>query len=96
MKKENATLSELVADIRFYPQVLLNVPVGKKADMKSHPEIVRVIEEAEESLKGRGRVLVRPSGTEQKIRVMVEADDRKLVERLANKIAGVIKKTMSA
>jgi phosphoglucosamine mutase len=96
MKKENAPLSDLVGDIRFYPQVLLNVPVGKKADMKSHPEVTKVIEETEASLKGRGRILVRPSGTEHKIRVMVEADDRKLVERLANRIAGVIKKTMSA
>jgi phosphoglucosamine mutase len=96
MKKENAPLSDLVGDIRFYPQVLLNVPVGKKADMKSHPEVTKVIEETEAGLKGRGRILVRPSGTEHKIRVMVEADDRKLVERLANRIAGVIKKTMSA
>ncbi len=95
MRKENVPLSELVNEIRFYPQTLVNVPVGKKADMKSHPEIVKVIEEAERRLMGRGRVLVRPSGTEHKIRVMVEADDEKLVERLANRIAGIIKKTMS-
>jgi len=95
MRKENVPLSELVNEIRFYPQTLVNVPVGKKADMKSYPEIVKVIEEAERRLMGRGRVLVRPSGTEHKIRVMVEADDEKLVERLANRIAGIIKKTMS-
>ncbi len=96
MRKEKAPLSALVRGIRFYPQVIVNVPVGKKTYVKSHPEIVRVIEEAEASLGRGGRVLVRPSGTEHKIRVMVEADDGKLVERLANKIAGVIKKTMSA
>ena len=96
MKKENASLSELVADITFYPQALINVAVKKKADIKSFPEIVQAIKEAESRLGSRGRVLVRPSGTEHKIRVMVEADDEKLVGKLAGRIAEVIKKTMSA
>lgn len=96
MKKEQAMLSDLVADIRFYPQLLVNVPVGEKTDIEQCPEVAKAIEEAEAGLQGRGRVLVRPSGTEHKIRVMVEADDRKLVEKFASKIAGVIKKTMSA
>lgn len=96
MKKENASLSELVADITFYPQVLINVPVEKKADIKSCPEIMQAIEEAESRLGDRGRVLVRPSGTEHTMRVMVEADDEKLVGKLAGRIAEVIKKTMSA
>ncbi len=95
MKKENAPLSELVADIKLYPQVLINVPVEKKPDIKSCPQIMDAIREAESRLSGRGRVLVRPSGTERKIRVMVEAVDAGLVERLARKIAEVIKKTMS-
>ncbi len=95
MKKENAPLSELVRDITFYPQVLINVPVEKKADIKSYPEIMQAIKEAESLLSGRGRVLVRPSGTEHAMRVMVEADDEKLVGKLASRIAEVIKKTMS-
>jgi len=96
MKKENASLSELAADIKFYPQVLINVPVEKKTDIKAFPEIAQAIREAESSLGSSGRVLVRPSGTEHAIRVMVEADDEKLVGKLAGRIAEVIKKTMSA
>ncbi len=96
MKKENLPLSELVGDITFYPQMLINVPVEKKADIKSCPEIMRAIREAESRLGSRGRVLVRPSGTEHTIRVMVEADDEKLVEKLAGRIAEVIRKTLSA
>lgn len=95
MKNENAPLSELVADIEFYPQILINVPVARTTDIRSFPEVVEAIQEAEDCLRGRGRVLVRPSGTEHKIRVMVEADDEKLVDRLARGIAEVIKKTMS-
>lgn len=96
MGKEHAPLSELVEDIKFYPQVLVNVPVKKKADIKSYPEIVQAIKDAESRLGSRGRVLVRPSGTEHTIRVMVEADDDKLVKKLAGRIAEVIRKTMSA
>ena len=108
MKKEDASLSELVADIRLYPQVLINVPLqdkehpetrkaqkGGRKDFKSHPGIMQVIREAEERLKGRGRLLVRPSGTERKIRVMVEADEKRLAETLALRIADAIKKTKS-
>ena len=108
MKKENASLSELVADIRLYPQVLVNIPLqdkehpetrktpkGGRTDFKSHPMIVQVIRDAEERLKGRGRLLVRPSGTEHKIRVMVEADEKRLANTLARRIAEAIKKTMS-
>jgi len=57
--------------------------------------IVQVIRDAEERLKGRGRLLVRPSGTEHKIRVMVEADEKRLADTLARRIAEAIKKTMS-
>jgi phosphoglucosamine mutase len=108
MKKENASLSELVADIRLYPQILVNVPLqdkehtktrkipkGGRTDFKSDPRVVQVIRDAEERLKGRGRLLVRPSGTEHKIRVMVEADEKRLADTLAHRIAEAIPKTMS-
>lgn len=109
MKKEDASLSELAADIRLYPQALINVPIQEKgsqkrrkasggsgrADIKSYPGILKAIKDAEDYLNGRGRVLVRPSGTENMIRVMVEADDGNLSNRFANRIAEAIKKTMS-
>jgi phosphoglucosamine mutase len=95
MKKAEASLSELVRGITFYPQVLVNVPVDKKKDIRSIHEVTRVIKEAEFNLADRGRVLVRPSGTENKIRVMVEAREKRLADRIARGIADVIKKKMS-
>lgn len=94
MKKEVVSLSELVRPIRLYPQVLINVPVEKKTDIKSAPEIMRAVKEAEMRLDGKGRVLVRSSGTELKIRVMVEADNERLAESSAHKIADVIRKNI--
>lgn len=109
MKKEGASLSELVADISLYPQVLINVPIHEKGsqksrkasggsgrtDIKSHPGILKAIKDAEDRLNERGRVLVRHSGTEDMIRVMVEADDGNLSNRFAKMIAEAIKRTMS-
>jgi phosphoglucosamine mutase len=96
MKKEQLPLSMLVSDITPYPQVLINVPVERKTEIKAHPEIAKTIKEGEAQLGRRGRVLVRPSGTEQKVRVMVEADDERLADQVAREIAQVIKKKMSA
>lgn len=94
MKKEDVPLSRLVAGIKLYPQVLINVPVEKKVDIKTIPEVAEAIKDAEDSLHGKGRIVVRPSGTEHKIRVMVEAHDGRLAERFAHEIAEVIKKKM--
>ncbi len=96
IKKAGLSLSELVEGIAFYPQVLVNVPVGKRVDIKSYPELVRAIRDSEEHLGETGRILVRPSGTENKIRVMVEAEEGKLAERLAHRIADIIKKKIPA
>lgn len=96
MRQKNAMLSRLVADIRLYPQVLINVPAEKKTDIKSNPEIMAAIKAAEKSLEGRGKVLVRPSGTEHTIRVMVESEDGRLAKKTAEGIARVIEKHMSA
>jgi phosphoglucosamine mutase len=104
MKKEGMPLSGLVADIKLYPQVLINVPVppfssplgkGGYRGVVAFPEITKAVKDAEMRLDGKGRVLVRPSGTEQKIRVMVEGEDGRLAGRLAGSIAKVIKKKMS-
>ena len=96
LKRGKTPLSALAEEIRFYPQVLINVSVKRKAEIKAHPEIMQAIRDAESRLGSRGRIIVRPSGTEPAIRVMVEADDEKLVGRLAGSVAKVIKKTLSA
>lgn len=95
MKKHGRLLSRLVSGIKLYPQVLLNVEVEKRKDLKSIPEIEAAIKHAEEKLGDKGRLLVRPSGTEPKIRVMVEGEDKHLIEKLAREIARVIKEKMA-
>jgi phosphoglucosamine mutase len=73
-----------------YPQVLLNVPVAQRFDPMSHPRILEVVESVERRFKGRGRTVLRPSGTESLIRVMVEGQDAKLVKAAARDIAAAV------
>jgi len=95
MKERNTTLSGLTSRIRLFPQVLMNVEVEKRHDIRSIPEIEKAIRDAEEKLDGRGRVLVRPSGTEPKIRVMLEGEDLKMITKLGRNISKVIKEKMT-
>ncbi len=94
MRKKNRLISELTSDIELYPQVLLNVVVSGKKDLKEVPEITRVVENSTLKLADRGRILVRPSGTEPKIRVMVEAEDGNMAKAVAEDIAEVIQEKM--
>ena len=95
MKRSGKRLSELGKIIQKFPQVLVNFKVKEKKDLDSIPEVVRVIKGAEKNLKGRGRTLVRYSGTEMKARVMVEGEDKEKIEKMANDISSVIKKYVS-
>ena len=94
MKNRNVSLSKLASPIKLFPQVLMNVEVGKKQDIRSVPAVMDAIRAAEKRLDGRGRLLVRASGTEPKIRVMLEGDDLKLINRIGRNIANVIRETM--
>jgi phosphoglucosamine mutase len=93
MCKSGKPLSRLVSGIVIYPQVLVNVKVPKPKKIERYPSLVAAIRKAQKSL-GNGRILVRPSGTEPKIRVMVEGDDMSMIEDIAGGIAEVIKRTM--
>lgn len=95
MKQRGVSLSKLAKSIRLYPQVLMNILVEHKRDIRSVPEIVDAIRAAEKRLAGKGRVLVRPSGTEPKIRVMLEGEDQGLITKLGRDIAKVIKGKMT-
>lgn len=95
MRKQDKPISRLVSNIKLYPQILINIPVGKKTDIKAIPEVEETIQEAQAQLGDRGRILVRPSGTEPKIRVMVEGKDHKLIEATAKTISKAVKKHMS-
>jgi phosphoglucosamine mutase len=94
MRKKNRLISELTSDIELYPQVLLNVAVSGKKDFKEVPEITKIIENSTRKLGDKGRILVRPSGTEPKVRVMVEAEDGDMAKEVAEDIAEVIQKKM--
>ena len=85
------TLAEMGASLRLYPQILINVTTQQKLDLK-HADIQAAVSQAEAALNGSGRVLLRASGTEPKIRVMVEGQDGALVQKLAEGIAAVVKK----
>ncbi len=95
MRESGRTLAELTADLAMYPQVLLNVAVSKGFDWKKHQPIADAKSRAERSLNGRGRVLLRPSGTEPVLRVMVEGEPREAVESAAKSIADSIRKAAS-
>jgi len=85
------SLRELKSGMSKLPQLMINVRLAKKIDISSDDVINRAIADAEAKLAGRGRVLLRPSGTEPLIRVMVEGEDRALVEQLAVAIAETVK-----
>jgi phosphoglucosamine mutase len=87
MKSQEKSLHELKCGMQKYPQCLVNVRIRTKIDIESHSGIVRAREDVEARLKGKGRVLLRSSGTEPLVRVMVEGQDAHLVHELANRLA---------
>ncbi len=92
VKKTGKTLAQLAAQMEQYPQVLVNVPVACKQGWDTNPAIREAVRQAEEALAGSGRLLLRPSGTEQLIRVMAEGPDQTILERLAEELAQVIRR----
>ena len=84
------TLGEFTRELRLLPQVLVNVKLGGKLDLQAAP-VREAVARAEADLAGRGRVLLRPSGTEPVVRVMVEGEDRAHVQVLAEAIAAAVR-----
>lgn len=93
MCRREKSLSKLAAPIPIYPQVLLNVPVRRHKSMDDFPNIGIAVKKAEKKL-AKGRILVRPSGTEPKVRVMIEGDNMEEITAMAEEIAEVIKANM--
>lgn len=94
IKKKGVSLSKLASEIKLYPQILMNVEVENKHDLKSNSEIEKAIKTAEKALAGKGRILVRSSGTESKVRVMLEGKELTLITKLGNDISKVIKEAL--
>jgi len=84
------TLMTLRSGMKKLPQVLLNVPIEGAIDLGGNAAVMAACAEVERQLAGRGRLLLRPSGTEPVVRVMVEGDDLTEIEGLAKKVAAVI------
>lgn len=87
MAQTRRTLSELVAPMQVLPQVLINVEVADKTTVAQAPSVQSAVAQAEAELGDSGRILLRPSGTEQVVRVMVEAADEDTARQLAVRVA---------
>ena len=92
LRANGQSLAEATADLHMYPQVLINVRVRKGVDFIGHDQVKSAVSDAERVLNGKGRVLLRPSGTEPLLRVMVEGENQQLVEQSARRIADVVSK----
>ena len=92
LKRSGKKLSELASVMKRYPQSMINVKISKQGKLKFYTdaEVVRAIDKAEKELSGSGRLVVRPSGTEPLLRVMVESLDADQADRVAKEVAEVI------
>lgn len=91
MAESRRELADLAAQLVVYPQVLVNVRVREKKELRSVPAIAQAMERVEEQLAGQGRLLVRYSGTEPLLRVMLEGKDQQQIQTWASEIAAVVK-----
>jgi phosphoglucosamine mutase len=90
------TLADLAADLTSYPQVLLNVRVRQKVDLKTVPAVADAIARVEQRVAGQGRVLIRYSGTEPLLRVMLEGRDQNEIRAWAQEIVDIVKANLGA
>ena len=91
MMAKEKPMSELAAPVVFYPQVLKNVRVTSKPEARNDPDVQAIVNRVTESLGDNGRILVRESGTEPVLRVMVEADSNEICEKYVDEVISVIK-----
>lgn len=92
MRETSIPLNTLKKAMQKYPQIMVNVPIGTDFNLKKFPLIQKAINEAEKELKDCGRILLRPSGTEPLVRVMVEAEDSELVNKIVRRVADIVEK----
>jgi len=94
MKATDKRLSELASEMKVFPQKLVNVRVVDKLAVTQNEKVAKTIAEVEATMAGNGRVLVRPSGTEPLVRVMVEATTEEECESYVNRIANVVREEL--
>ncbi len=96
LARSGKSVEDLTADLKVYPQVILNVKVREKKPLDTIPEVVKRIQAAEEELSDSGRVVIRYSGTEALARVMIEAESEAVMHRHAEAIADAIRSELGA
>ena len=96
MAASGRSLADLASDLTTYPQVLMNLRVHQKVDLATIPGVAAVIERVESRLAGSGRLLVRYSGTEPLLRVMLEGRDQEEIRRLGQEIIDAVKEHVGA
>src|SRR5690606_39817647 len=89
MARSGETLAQQVGDLHMYPQKMVNVPLEPGVDWQHHAGLSAAKLEVERMLDGRGRVLIRASGTEPKLRLMVEAEDETLAQKGVDQLVAV-------
>jgi len=94
MVQKSAGLHELKQGMKKYPQLMINVPLARRIDIDSCEPVQSAVKAVEKKLDGKGRVLLRSSGTEPLIRVMVEGEDKTLVEEQARHLAEVVEQVV--
>ena len=95
LKKSGKSASELASFMKRYPQVLINVSGVAKEKLASNQVIAKAVNDVQQRLEDKGRVLLRASGTEALIRVMIEAEDYSLAQELASELATLVKSELS-
>ncbi|MBM3909837.1 MAG: phosphoglucosamine mutase, partial [Firmicutes bacterium] len=93
LQTTSKSLSELVISLKQYPQLLKNISVKNKSEVMSHPAVIQLIKDIEIRLGQHGRILVRPSGTEPLIRIMVEALQPQQCEQYVQELVTLIENT---
>ncbi len=91
MAESGRELADLAGDLVTYPQVLVNVRVRERLELQSIPAVADAMKQVEDRLEGRGRLLVRYSGTEPLLRIMIEGQDQQEIQRWADEIADSVR-----
>jgi phosphoglucosamine mutase len=96
MQETKSTLGDLARCLTKFPQVLLNVPVTSKPPVDSIPGLLQRAKGLEAEMNGAGRILLRYSGTESLLRVMIEGEEQARIERMAEELAGIVRGAIGA
>jgi phosphoglucosamine mutase len=95
MEASGGELADLAAELTKFPQVLLNLRVREKVDLATVPEIAEAVSVVEDRLAGNGRLLVRYSGTEPLLRIMLEGRDERQIRRWGQELVDVVRRHLS-